>query len=150
MDRLNVFDVAKSILESFEDGTSAIKLQKLFYYCQAWHLVWTGNPLFDNNFQAWRYGPVCRELYDVHKGSFSLKASDIPDQKLTRALTQEEVDTINKVVSYYGDKPAGWLVELSHNELPWKSIREKCRCKPDGNCEEVIPNDLIRKYYASL
>ena len=58
----NVFDVAKYILEKL--GTlSTMKLQKLCYYCQAWSLVWDDTPLFDEKFEAWANGPVCRELF---------------------------------------------------------------------------------------
>ncbi len=47
----NVFDVAKYILE--KTGTiSTWKLQKLCYYSQAWELAWTGNPLFEEDFEA--------------------------------------------------------------------------------------------------
>ena len=151
MTALNIFDVAKYILESVGGNISAIKLQKLCYYCQAWNLVWNNEtPLFDNNFQAWRYGPVCKDLFDLHKGSFSINSSDIPNEKLSRSLNENEIDTINKVMSYYGDKPAGWLVELSHNEMPWKSIREKYGILPDGKCEAFIPNKIIYDYYSSI
>lgn len=61
----NVFDVAKYILEKL--GTlSTMKLQKLCYYCQAWSLVWDDTPLFDEKFEAWANGPVCRNCFS-HK-----------------------------------------------------------------------------------
>ena len=39
------------------------KLQKLVYYANAWALVWTGRPLVSDSFEAWRDGPVSRNLY---------------------------------------------------------------------------------------
>ena len=57
-----VFDVAFYILDKLGD-MSTMKLQKLCYYAQAWSLAWDGFPLFDEEFQAWANGPVCRELY---------------------------------------------------------------------------------------
>ncbi len=42
-----------------------MKLQKLCYYCQAWYLAWNNEPLFDEEFEAWASGPVCKELYDA-------------------------------------------------------------------------------------
>lgn len=53
-----VFDVAKYILCQC-GKMSTWKLQKLCYYAQAWHLAWTGNPIFAEDFQAWSNGPVC-------------------------------------------------------------------------------------------
>ena len=40
-----VFDVAAYILKQRGEITT-MKLQKLVYYCQAWHLVWEDEPLF--------------------------------------------------------------------------------------------------------
>ena len=35
-----------------------LKLQKLMYYSQAWHLALRDIPLFNEDFQAWVHGPV--------------------------------------------------------------------------------------------
>ena len=50
-----VHDAAAYILAE-QDKMSTMKLQKLLYYCQAWHLVWEEEPLFDAEFQAWANG----------------------------------------------------------------------------------------------
>ena len=48
----NVSDVARYILEQME-FTTAMKLQKLVYYSQAWSVVWDGEALFDDRIEAW-------------------------------------------------------------------------------------------------
>ena len=53
---------------------TAMKLQKLVYYCQAWHLAWEGRALFPEAIQAWASGPVCPELYVLHQGYFTVQA----------------------------------------------------------------------------
>lgn len=63
----NAFDVAKYILE-VKGTMSTMKLQKLCYYAQAWSLVWDDKPLFDEEFEAWANGPVCRELFFKTQG----------------------------------------------------------------------------------
>lgn len=73
---VSVFDVAVSILEEHGPMT-AMKLQKLVYYCQAWHLVWEGEPMFREEIQAWASGPVVPELYAAHKGLFKVSSDDI-------------------------------------------------------------------------
>jgi uncharacterized phage-associated protein len=65
---VKVFDVSKSILHTIGDEISTMKLQKLCYYCQAWHLAWYGKSLFPEDFERWDNGPVCRELFDLHRG----------------------------------------------------------------------------------
>ena len=67
-----VHDAAAYILAE-QDKMSTMKLQKLLYYCQAWHLVWEEEPLFDAEFQAWANGPVIYEVYDKHRGRFSVE-----------------------------------------------------------------------------
>ena len=68
-----VHDVAAAILER-EGPMTAMKLQKLVYYCQAWHLVWDEEPLFPERIEAWANGPVVHALYDKHRGSFTVSS----------------------------------------------------------------------------
>lgn len=64
-----VFDVAEYILEQYGEMT-AMKLQKLVYYCQAWHQAWSDEPLFRETIEAWANGPVVPALYEAHRGVF--------------------------------------------------------------------------------
>ncbi|MEE1314623.1 MAG: Panacea domain-containing protein [Faecalimonas sp.] len=73
----------------------------LIYYCQAWSLGWDGVPLFDEEFEAWANGPVCVELFDVHRGMFVVDESlfaDIPKYHFTK----DEYETMDAVMEYYG------------------------------------------------
>ena len=143
----NVFTVAKYILQQ-KGAMSSMKLQKLCYYAQAWSLVWDDAPLFDEDFQAWRNGPVCYELYNLHRGQFSVHASDIPECHLAGPLTEEQKDTIEKVLEYYGDKDAQWLSRLTHMEDPWKQARQGV---PDGAvCQNIVTKESMSEYYGSL
>ena len=70
-----VFDVAKYILDK-AGSMSAMKLQKLVFYSQAMSLVWDDLPLFDDDFEAWDKGPVCRALFNAHAESMLLFLED--------------------------------------------------------------------------
>ena len=78
--RTSVFDVAEYILQKHAAAEldrlamTAMKLQKLVYYCQAWHLAWEGRALFPEAIQAWASGPVCPALYELHQGHFEIEA----------------------------------------------------------------------------
>lgn len=141
-----VFDVAKYILN--ECGKiSTWKLQKLCYYSQAWHLAWTGSPIFSEDFQAWANGPVCPDLFHTHQGKFSVVASDIPDDKCD-GLTDDEQDSINVIIRDYGDMEPYALRELTHSEDPWKNARGDL---PEGaKCNTVISKESMGEYYGSL
>ena len=61
---VTVFDVVRFILEQ-KGSTTAMKLQKLVYYCQAWSLVWDEQPLFKERIEAWVNGPVVMTNHSV-------------------------------------------------------------------------------------
>ena len=142
----NVFDVARCITER-TGAVSAMKLQKLMYYAQAWHLVWEEDPLFDNDFQAWANGPVLPILYKKHQGMFKVDASLFAENNSSQ-LTAPERQTIEKVLSFYGDKTAQWLSNLTHAEAPWLDARGPT---PIGEKSEVvITQAAMAEYYGSL
>ena len=142
----SVFDVAKYILES-RGMMTAMKLQKLVYYSQAWSLAWTEEPLFDDEIEAWANGPVIRSLFELHRGMFKVTARDLPNGD-SSVLSTDEKDTINSVLEFYGNKSPQWLSDLTHMEDPWKNARS-------GIPDYVRDNTIISKaslleYYANL
>ena len=140
-----IFDVAKYILQ-IAGEMSTWKLQKLCYYSQAWSLAWTEKPLFNEDFQAWANGPVCPELFRVHRKKFIVDASDIPGD--VSNLTPDEIDTIQVVLNDYGDMEPYELRELSHKEDPWRLARKNL-CDDDYS-QETITKAAIGKYYGGL
>ena len=144
---LTVFDVAKYILDKY-GAMSAMKLQKLIFYCQAMSLVWDDLPLFEEEFEAWAKGPVCRELFQAHKGKFMLENSNFlksynPD---TSKITSEQKETIDTVMLSLGDLPPYRLSDMVHQEKPWLDARGDC---PSGaKCTNVIPKISMLEYYA--
>jgi len=138
-------DVADFILAKL-GAMSAMKLQKLVYYSQAWHLTWAETPLFENQIQAWANGPVVPALYQAHKGKFLLEPGFFggkPD-----ALSDDERDTVERVLAAYGDKSPQWLSDLTHAESPWRDARAGI---PDGDRGETpIGHDAMVEYYSSL
>ncbi|MDP9932535.1 Panacea domain-containing protein [Variovorax paradoxus] len=136
-------DVADYILANL-GPMSAMKLQKLVYYSQVWHLTWTDAPLFDNEIQAWANGPVVPTLYQAHKGRFLLE----PGFFGGNALSADEQDTVDRVIRVYGNKSPQWLSDLTHAEPPWREARAGI---PDGERGEApIGHDAMAEYYSAL
>lgn len=141
--KLNVHIVAKYILEKI--GTmSTMKLQKLCYYSQAWHMVWDDEPLFEEDFQAWANGPVCRSLYATHRRMFSVDS--MPDIK--GKLNESQKESIDLVLESYGDKSAQWLSDQTHREKPWINARKGVA--PLERSENTISKASMAEYYASI
>lgn len=137
-------DVAAAIVERSGQMT-AMKLQKLVYYSQAWHLVWEDRPLFPERIEAWANGPVVPSLYQRHRGVFRVRTWK---HGSSTNLTREESETIGIVLDAYGPMTAGALSELTHNEPPWVDARKGLLPGERGNRE--ISRSAMAEYYASL
>lgn len=142
----NVFTTAKYILDT-KGSMSAMKLQKLCYYCQAWSLVWDDKELFPEDFQAWANGPVCVELFHHTQGSFTVNASDEAD-RVDGELDANQKDTVNKVLDYYAQHDAQWLSRLTHMEKPWNDARQGVH--PGEGCNNIITKASMAEYYGGL
>lgn len=69
-EKSNASDVAKYIIYTFQaigDSLSNMKLQKLLYYVQGWHLANFDTPAFKDRLEAWALGPVQPKVYDDYK-----------------------------------------------------------------------------------
>lgn len=142
----NVKQLARFILDELGSMTT-MKLQKLCYYCQAWSMAWEEIPLIEENFEAWANGPVCPELYQLHKGRYVISPQDI-DVDYSEAFNDDQIDTIYKVLQYYGDKEPYWLSELTHMEDPWINARKGYA--PGERCNVIISLEDMQQYYGGL
>lgn len=137
-------DVAAYILQQ-RRPLSAMKLQKLVYYSQAWSLVWDDRPMFDERIEAWANGPVVRELYDCHRGLFEVRDWPAGDPD---ALDDEARATVDAVLEYYGPRNAQTLSDMTHKEEPWKEARRGLPDGVRGNSEITL--ESMADYYGSL
>lgn len=142
-------DVARYILQNLGRPVAAVRLQKLVYYAQAWHLVWDEQPLFDDRIEAWANGPVVRALYATHRGKFSVRAEDFPSGD-PEALTASERESVDAVLGYYGDYTAHQLSELTHREDPWREARSKAGLLQGERGEALITHVAMVEYYDGL
>jgi uncharacterized phage-associated protein len=134
----SIFDVAHYILKTIGGDVSTVKLQKLCYYAQAWHLVRYGTELFPEEFEKWDNGPVCKELYETHKGKFSVNKHQIfPELCADAEFTNEEHGTLEYVLDRYGPMNGNELSLMTHEEDPWKNAKRN----------SVISKVAMEKYY---
>lgn len=143
---VSVFDVARYFLNELGEMTT-MKLQKLCYYAQAWSLAWDCEPLFKEDFQAWANGPVCPELFHEHSGLFVLPA-DFFNKKTNNTFTREQLETLEAVKNFYGDKTPQWLSEVTHKEAPWKKARGQT--PPGERSSAIISKESMQEYYSGL
>jgi len=117
------FDVANYFLKCQDsdagDLMSNMKLQKLVYYAQGFHLAIKDRPLFDEPIMAWEHGPVCVALYKKYK-KYGGRAIPIPyDVNAYDLFDKETRDFLENVNNYYGQYSAWKLRNMTHLEPPW-------------------------------
>ena len=141
----NAPDVAAYLLRECP-GLDALKLEKLLYYAQAWHLVWRdGVPLYNDRIEAWVHGPVVPSVYAMHRGRHDVDPSRIggnPD-----AIGRSSAAVLDFVCGHYGQLSSRELVDLTHAERPWRVTRERAHAAAGQHCSAQIPLDVIREYY---
>ena len=140
----SVHDIVAYIVQSL-GPTSAMKLEKLVYYSQAWSLVWDSKPLFSARVEAWASGPVVPALYRHHRGQFEVTSWPLGNPQNLRSFERESVDAVLK---FYGDKTPFWLSELTHREQPWLDARRGLAPGERGQTE--ITHAAMAEYYGSL
>ena len=141
----NVFDVAEYILKTC-GAMSAMKLQKLVYYSQAWSLVWDDELIFHETIEAWINGPVVPALYLKHKGIFKVLPNTLGGNP--NALTTTQKDTVKAVCEGYASLNAQQLSDLTHSEAPFINARKGLA--PNERGHNVISLADISEYYSSL
>lgn len=120
---LTANDVAKYIVSltnnNIEDEISNLKLQKLLYYLQGFHLAIKGEPIFEDEIEAWQYGPVVCDTYHTYK-DYGHNAIILPKEDNDyENITLETKKFISRIYSYYSQFSAIKLMNMTHEETPW-------------------------------
>lgn len=135
-------------------GMSHLKLQKILYYAQAYHLAYFDKPVIDDDFEAWVHGPVSRKLYNEIK-DLSILYNEVqykgeesqlnPDEYLKGELTTEQIELIDNVVEGLKDLSGLQLENMTHSEDPWIQARKGYAISE--KCNEIIPKETMKNYY---
>ena len=151
----NINDVCDFVIlraKSDEDiPLNNLKLQKLLYYVQAWHLAFYDSPFFNGKFQAWVHGPVNREIYDRFRSTKYLYSEitvrDVINPNCVESLDVEDRNHINNVLDTYLQFSGIQLESMTHNEIPWLFARQGYSSV--HSCEVELDENIMKKYFKS-
>ncbi|MFB4260537.1 Panacea domain-containing protein [Shouchella clausii] len=152
--------IVAEYLHHLKETLSPLKLQKSLYFLYAYHGAMYGNKtdqlgiiegtsepsglrLFPVSFEAWKYGPVIKDVYirDRYHGGYNRT----PDDNL-QAVTQVQavpeirmfIDELFEQIDAVSDFS---LVERSHQDNSWKS------CYREDSTQNLMCNDKIIEEY---
>lgn len=152
----NVVSVALAVMDRLEQNKATtgvptintMQLQKLVYYCQAYNLAWTGRALFRENVEAWRHGPVVRELWLLHQREISMTPDELRDAAVAKGQTVEQLEpdeqlVVDEICRVFGGMTGWQLRNRTHEEDPWKNSFDP----EDPFPNQVIPIAAMENYY---
>lgn len=142
LDVANFFIVVGSLDEGSE-MTNA-RINKLLYFAQGWHLAMFGEELFDEDFEAWTYGPVIKDIYQRFKSCNRNAIIDTSGEFEMEDLNNETVEFLTSVYCEYMDSSTSALINMTHEKgSPWSEVYVE-------NESNVIPKELIHSYFGTL
>lgn len=148
MNALSAVDVANELIRvAHETGKpiSNMKLQKLLYLAQGIHLALNNDTsLFEDDIEAWKYGPVVPSVYHKFKIYFSgeIPAAH-PFSNEGDTLSDEQKKLVGRVVELYGGLSAISLSNFTHrSDSPWYPVYYD-----PNNSSAVITTSSISTYF---
>lgn len=133
-----------------QNSITNMKLQKLLYYAQAWHLALFSSPLFEEDFEAWVHGPVIPELYHLYKHFtwHPIQRDDlVPEQleEFEKNFGSDLNNLMQDIVNVYFGLTAYELESLTHQEDPWKLARQGI--ESDTPSSNIITKESMKVFY---
>jgi uncharacterized phage-associated protein len=135
-----------------------MKLQKLVYISHGWHLARHGEPLIKEPVEAWRFGPVIRDLYSrareygsrpIPKPLNGSKSREEPDVIRIPSSDERTLNFLRSVWNSYKGFNAVQLSAMTHREdTPWHEVWDQDSGQLRGSTR--ITSDSIRSHYERL
>ena len=129
-----IINVAQYIFNEYKRVTEEIidemKLQKLLYFSQRETFAILNQPLFNEVFEGWRYGPVSREVRTVF--------TEDGVNAQTEDIKSESKYIINNIIQEYGALASWKLSALTHKETSWLNSRKGLKKEENGNVKIKI------------
>lgn len=145
-------------LNSEKYSVSNLKLQKLLYFVQGFFLCIKNEPCFNEEIEAWDFGPVVPDVYHRYKifGSNSISMTDYYEYveydgndkihfKKRRLDEISFIDIDKKIINMVLEQLKGYsattLVNITHQQEPW------CKVYNPYERNILISNESIKKYF---
>ena len=122
-------------------GVDHLKLQKLVYYAQGFHLGFRDRPLFEAELRAWAYGPVSPDLWQRYR--YRRDYLEPPEAVDESVFTDDAREVITMVHVRFRNDSGLDLYHRTHTERPWAEADEHAQ---DGG-SDVLGHETMRDYF---
>lgn len=135
------------IVESRERGDllTPLKLQKLMFYADAWHMVVFDSEITPERFQAWVHGPVALSQYHRFK---DFQWRPITDDLQKPQFGADGCQHLVEIVDVFGSESGTALEIMTHQEEPWLSARGGIA--DDEPSRTFIDKAITKSYYGQF
>lgn len=138
-------DIADWLVRYSADDLGApvdpMSLEKLVYYAQAFHLALSDEPLFSDEIQAWKWGPVVPSVYKRYAGYGSDPIITLVDGEAVHVGERVE-HFLADLVGFFGRNTAINLSRATHLESPWIEASKRQ--------DTTISQYEMKEFYSSL
>lgn len=141
MDAKTVANYMLYIMSDAFDDLTNMKINKLLYFAQGYHLRKYGKPLFDDTIEAWGHGPVVPAVYEAYK-QYGDKPIEGYEANSIGNITPEAEEVLYGVAREYGRYTASALRNMTHVVgSPWAQVYR------GNHAHTEIPVDTIQRYF---
>jgi uncharacterized phage-associated protein len=141
--------IANRFLE--KQRMSPMKLVKLVYFAHGWHLALKDEPLINEAFQAWDFGPMAPTLYQEFKryGNEAIeKEAKVEEPVQCDSFTSA---LIEHIWGLYGKYSPIQLSNMTHFKgAPWETVTASAKSTEGFIPRHLeIPDETIKQYFIS-
>ena len=144
---VRAIDVANFFIDRMkytDDPMTNARVNKFLYFAQGHCLARLGVTLFDDDIEAWRYGPVVREVYDKFRTYEKNPIQSVSEEYSLDIFTSEQITLLNDVIAKYNRYSTGNLISISHTvNSPWDKARSKC-------ANHIIEDHDMRSWFENI
>lgn len=143
--KYSVFNISGYIVEYCNKHylhITHLRLQKLLYFIQAYFLIKSNGErvAFNEEVEVWDLGPTVPCIFHQYK-RFGSGQIPFNDNSYSGIFSNDDKKTIEEVILHFNDKSSIYIMEVTHNQKPWKEAYNK------QNLERVITKNSIYEYF---
>ncbi|MDY0320954.1 MAG: DUF4065 domain-containing protein [Arcobacteraceae bacterium] len=116
-----------------------LKIQKLIYYAQGFHLAIFNTELYQDEIEAWQHGPVCPKIYhDFKQFGSNIIPCDECEKDFSEIFNEDQIELLDEIYDVFGQFSAWKLRDMTHEEPTWMNNKDSA---------STISHEEMKEYF---